>query len=249
MWRILSSILNLGNVEFDDSSYVDGQKPCSVVKNVYFDKVIKLLKIDASIFEESLVFKQVKVGSQVIKSPLTINQCRNVRDSFARQLYNNLFNWIVKVLNMILLPKNLNSAQSRTIGMLDIFGFEIFEKNSFEQFMINFANEKLQGLYIEYIFKNEKKIFIDEGLEKYTGLIKYTDNKDLLKALDFNKMPLGIFNLIDNTCKLNKDDKKLFNDIMKTHKKTAEIKLPRFVDKLNFTVVHTANDVEYYCDE
>lgn len=131
---------------------------------------------------------------------------------------------------------------------MDIFGFEIFEKNSLEQFFINFANERLQSLYIEYIFKNECKIFEEEGLAEYTQLIVYTDNKPIVNALEYHKLPPGIFNLVDGACAMNKTDDKLHADIKTQHQNSTVISFPKFAKEMSFTVKHTAREVEYLTD-
>jgi len=83
-------------------------------------------------------------------------------DAFAKDVFDKLFNWIVRKLNVKLLPTEEIKNQN-TFGLLDIFGFENFIKNSIEQFCINFTNEKLQFLYISYVFENERTIFENEG--------------------------------------------------------------------------------------
>ena len=136
-----------------------------------------------------------------------------------------------------------------TIGILDIFGFEIFKYNSLEQLFINFANERLQGLYIDYIFKNECKIFIDEGFGQYTSLIIYKDNKPVIDSLECSKQPPGVFDLLDQMSVTNKTDKEFFNEVQKAHKGSHLLAYPKiFKDEkdYNFSVKHTARDVTYY---
>lgn len=93
-------------------------------------------------FEEALTHKEIKVGMSVTKSPLSPQKCQNSIDSIAKDMYNRMFNWIVLKLNKTLIPENMK-MDFGIIGILDIFGFEIFEKNSLEQFFINYANERL----------------------------------------------------------------------------------------------------------
>jgi myosin-5 len=248
IWRMLASILHLGNLRIDESTYEEGSKACRIFRDETWEKVIALLQIDQNSFEEALTNKEIRVGASVTKSPLSPARTQNSIDTIARELYNRLFNWIVKKLNKTLLPTNPQDPNFLTIGVLDIFGFEIFGKNSIEQLFINFANEKLQGLYIDYIFKNECRIFEEEGLAQYTSLIEYKDNKPLLISLDNAKMPPGVFDLIDQTCSLNKNDETLHSEIMKTHKNSNYIGFPKFAKQLSFIVKHTARDVEYLTD-
>ena len=117
--------------------------------------------------------------------------CESARDSMSKALYDKLFNWLVKKLNKSIVPDNNNPQievktarksvsksdnkipDNLSIGLLDIFGFENFQVNSFEQICINFTNEKLQQLYISYIFKTEEQEFIDEGLKEYLCNLTY----------------------------------------------------------------------------
>lgn len=248
IWRMLATVLHLGNLKIDSSTYEEGSKACKIFRDESWEKVVGLLQIDQNSFEEALTNKEIRVGASVTKSPLPPARTQNSIDTIAREIYNRLFNWIVKKLNKTLLPSNPNDSNFLTIGVLDIFGFEIFGKNSIEQLFINFANEKLQGLYIDYIFKNECRIFEEEGLGQYTSLIEYKDNRLLLLALDNVKMPPGVFDLIDQTCSLNKNDETLHSEIMKTHKNSNYIAFPKFAKQLTFIVKHTARDVEYLTD-
>ena len=248
IWRMLASVLQIGNLKIDSSTYEEGSRACKIFRDETWEKVVGLLQIDQNSFEEALTNKEIRVGASVTKSPLPPARTQNSVDTIAREIYNRLFNWIVKKLNKTLLPSNPNDPSFLTTGVLDIFGFEIFGKNSIEQLFINFANEKLQGLYIDYIFKNECRIFEEEGLGQYTSLIEYKDNRLMLLALDNAKMPPGVFDLIDQTCSLNKNDETLHSEIMKTHKNSNYIAFPKFAKQLTFIVKHTARDVEYLTD-
>ncbi len=119
---------------------------------------------------------------QIILSPLTMAECQSNRDSLAKGLYDALFTWLVSKLNLSILPANseFHFSHDLSIGLLDIFGFENFKINSFEQLCINYTNEHLQQLYISYVFKNEEKVFIDDGLEKFLGNLVYDDNQPVL---------------------------------------------------------------------
>lgn len=129
-----------------------------------------------------------------------------------------------------------------SIDLLDIFGFEVFKKNSFEQFCINYANEKLQQLYISYVFKAEIEQFILEGLKEYLNELKFKDNKPLIDL--FEAPPLGLFNLLDESSSVASSDEALLNIIVKHHKNDENLKMPKG-SKENFIIIHTAKDVEY----
>ena len=245
IWRILAAVLYMGNFKVDESNYEEGSKGCKIIRDEAWNNVVELLEIDEDLFEEALTHKKLKVNTMITKSPLSPSHTKNNIDSISRDFYNKMFNWIVIKLNKTLLPDDPNDPNFMTIGVLDIFGFEIFEKNSIEQFFINFANEKLQGLYIEYIFENEKKVFNEEGLSEFTKLIHFTDNKPILLACDNTRMPPGIFDLVDQICALNKTDEHLHNEIMKSHKTSELITFPKYAKNLSFNLKHTARTVNY----
>lgn len=248
IWRILATVLHLGNVDIDDSEYAEGASPCTIRRSVHWTSICALMDINEAEFEQALTHKELKVANTVTKSPLSKAKTQNNIDSIAKELYNRMFNWIVTKLNTVLHPENLKDPNFLTIGVLDIFGFEIFDKNSLEQFFINYANERLQGLYIEYIFKNECMIFESEGLVEFTSLIQYTDNKPILLALDNPKVPPGVFDLVDQTCALNKTDENLHAEIVRAQKASEVVTIPKFSKNLSFIIKHTARDVEYLTD-
>ena len=176
-------------------------------------------------------------------------ECVSIRDAFTKSLYENLFNWLVKRLNnAISFDKNvkyediLSDKNRFSIGILDIFGFEVFKTNSLEQFCINFTNEKLQQLYISYVFKAEMNEFVAEGLKDYICELNYKDNQSLIDL--FEVAPQGVFNLLDESCSVSSNDDSLLNNIIKYHKTNENLKIPKII-KGTFIVVHSAKDVEY----
>lgn len=239
----MAAVLHLGNVRIDESTFVEGSKSCSIIENDSWKKFAKLMECDSEMMKLALTNKQMKNVGLV---PLRPDMAKAFVYSLAKELYDKMFNWIVLKLNNTLLPENPEDKNFKTIGVLDIFGFEIFDVNSLEQFFINYANERLQALYIEYIFKNEKKIFEEENLHKFVGMIKFEDNAEMLKALD-GMNPVGIFKLMDQSCQMNKGDDYLYKNIKQIHKKSGYIKFPKF-SKSVFGVVHTARDVDYSID-
>ena len=166
-----------------------------------------------------------------------------IRDSINKDLYDRLFSYLVHKLNSTIspLPGTLNDTPF-CIGLLDIFGFECFAKNSFEQLCINFTNEKLQQLYISYVFKAEKDEFFREGLEEFICELKFQDNQPIIELLE--QPPIGIFNLLDESCAIAGDDEKLLNKIKNSHKKNSFFQAAK-LNKDGFIVIHSAKDVEY----
>jgi len=269
IWDMVAVVLHLGNINFDESTF-DGQnnKPCNITNQESFKKIIELLAVKEKSLEEALTHKTRKINSNVYKTPIPKIDCQSIRlllkiiflnllfkiknrDSFTKSLYEKLFNYLIKRLNWsISTPEYRNidieqliSDKSRfSIGLLDIFGFEVFKKNSFEQLCINFANEKLQQLYISYVFKAEINEFIKEGLKEFLCELTFKDNQHIIDLLE--GAPLGIFNLLDESSAIASTDESLLNNMIKQHKTNDNFKTPKGTREC-FIIVHTAKEVEY----
>lgn len=269
VFKMIATTLNLGNVDIDTSCWVEGDNPCGLVGSGYLDRVLDNLGLNdhKAQFISGIVSKRVITpDKKVIMTPRSPAQAEGIKDALAKDIFNNVFNWIVRKLNNNLLPKkdddgndfnlagmsNLERSERLkkeylTVGLLDIFGFEDFQVNSIEQFCINYTNEKLQNLYISYVFKAEKTIFEQEGLGEFLTMIKYTDNMPIIEMLD--KKPNGIYHLLDSVGKMaqddGKDDAKFVDQVQKTHGKCPYMFWHK-MDKTKFGIKHTAKDVYYY---
>lgn len=126
-------------------------------KNPSLVTATRLLGIKAAEFRKWIVKKQIITRSEKIVTSLNPTQANVVKDSVAKYVYANLFEWLVGVINDSLSSPDA-SAISTFIGVLDIYGFEHFKKNSFEQFCINYANEKLQQQFNQHVFKLEQEV-------------------------------------------------------------------------------------------
>ena len=126
--------------------------------------------------------------------PLNPTQAVAVRDALAKAVYNNLFEWIVARVNVSMATR---SAVANTIGILDIYGFEIFEKNSFEQICINYVNEKLQQIFIQLTLRTEQEEYAREQI--HWAPIKYFDNKVVCDLIE-EKRPPGVFAALNDAC-------------------------------------------------
>ena len=188
IFRMLAAILWIGNISFIENEEGNAQiRDTSVT-----DFVAYLLQVDASLLMKCLVERIMQTShgmkrGSVYHVPLNPVQATAVRDALAKAIYNNLFDWIVDRVNVSL---QAFPGADKSIGILDIYGFEIFEHNSFEQICINYVNEKLQQIFIQLTLKAEQETYEREKI-KWTP-IKYFDNKvvcDLIEA----KRPPGIF--------------------------------------------------------
>lgn len=217
----------------------------------------EILKLNYDEFARSIRFKFREIGGEVIASPFDKNECIVARDSVAKELYNRMFNWLVIRMNSSIMPEEFLKPGADTvalyksylhIGLLDIFGFEIFPKNSLEQLCINYTNEKLQQLYVSYVFKAENKEFIEEGLEDYLKGIQFEDNQAVLDFIDMSSKDFpGVFQILDDLCTINSNDEAFFTKVQKLHGKNPKAVFPR-MGKEKFAIVHTAATVEYFVE-
>ena len=189
IWHYLAAILHLGNMEFNDTDFKNSgeNQPCTIIQENSLKLICDLLAIDQEAFSTSLIKKKTKFGAKdIIFKPINKNECNTLKDSLCKRLYEKLFIWLVNRINMSNQDKSL-----KTIGLLDIFGFEKFEINSLEQICINYTNEKLHQLYIEYVFKAEKKELSEQGLTVQADkLIVPEDNIHVINVIEMVFMPI-----------------------------------------------------------
>jgi myosin-5 len=241
IWRILAALLHIGNIKIAASrneSQLAASEPAVV-------KACELLGIDAAEFAKWTVKKQLVTRGEKIISNLTPQQATVVRDSVAKYIYSSLFDWLVETMNAFLAPEEVLQQVQSFIGVLDIYGFEHFAKNSFEQFCINYANEKLQQEFNQHVFKLEQEEYLREEIDW-----KFIDFSDNQPCIDLIEGKLGVLALLDEESRLpmgtdesfvNKLHHNYANDKHKFYKK------PRF-GKSSFTVCHYAVDVTYESD-
>uniref|UniRef100_A0AAQ5XWN0 Unconventional myosin-Id n=1 Tax=Amphiprion ocellaris TaxID=80972 RepID=A0AAQ5XWN0_AMPOC len=168
VYKILATILHLGNLTFG----VDGD--VTLIENTKLVSVIKdLLSTKEENVEKALLYRTVATGRDVIEKQHTTQEASYGRDALAKAMYERLFCWIVGRINDIIEVKNYDArvhGKNTVIGVLDIYGFEIFQNNSFEQFCINYCNEKLQQLFIQLVLKQEQEEYQREGIPwKHVG--------------------------------------------------------------------------------
>ncbi|OOF92273.1 hypothetical protein ASPCADRAFT_153869 [Aspergillus carbonarius ITEM 5010] len=241
IFRVLAALLHLGNVRITatrtDSS-LSPSEPSLV-------QACEMLGIDANEFAKWIVKKQLITRGEKITSNLTQQQATVVRDSVAKFIYSSLFDWLVDKINRGLATDSVLSKFKSFIGVLDIYGFEHFAKNSFEQFCINYANEKLQQEFNQHVFKLEQEEYVREQID--WTFIDFSDNQP---CIDLIEAKLGILSLLDEESRLPMGSDEQF--VTKLHHNFAAdkqkfYKKPRF-GKSAFTICHYAVDVTYESD-
>ncbi|XP_073513352.1 unconventional myosin-IXb isoform X3 [Phyllobates terribilis] len=194
IFSILSAILYLGNVTYKKKAS-GRDEGLDVGPPEVLDTLSQLLQVKREMLVEALTKRKTVTVNEKLILPYSVNEAVTARDSMAKSLYSALFDWIVLRINHALLNKKdvEESVNCLSIGVLDIFGFEDFETNSFEQFCINYANEQLQYYFNQHIFKLEQEEYKGEGISWHN--IDYTDNVGCIHLI--SKKPTGLFYLLD----------------------------------------------------
>ncbi|XVE72979.1 hypothetical protein DITRI_Ditri11bG0081300 [Diplodiscus trichospermus] len=241
IFRIVAAILHLGNIAFakgeEDSSILQDDK-----SKFHLQMTAELLMCDPQALEVALCKRVMITPEEVIKRSLDPVAATVSRDGLAKTIYSRLFDWLVNKINVSI---GQDPHSKCLIGVLDIYGFESFKSNSFEQFCINFTNEKLQQHFNQHVFKMEQAVYKDEEID--WSYVEFVDNQDVLDLIE--KKPGGIISLLDETCMFPKSTHETFAQKLyqtfKDHKRFVKPKLAR----TEFTVVHYAGEVQYQADQ
>ncbi|KAK0409310.1 hypothetical protein QR680_004468 [Steinernema hermaphroditum] len=249
IFRLLAGLLYLGNIGF-----VAGPGDGSTVNSDHASTVAmlcsKLYEIDQQALGTWLTAREIRAGMDVVRKQLNEQQATANRDALAKMIYASLFGWIVEKINASLRDKDSKSsskskakqAAQRFIGVLDIYGFETFEINSFEQFCINYANEKLQQQFNQHVFKLEQEEYVREEISWVR--IDFYDNQPCIDLIEGRP---GIIDYLDEQCKMVRaTDADWLNQLRNcgTIKKREHFVLPKFKDP-SFMIRHFAADVSY----
>ncbi|XP_069684998.1 unconventional myosin-XV isoform X7 [Periplaneta americana] len=241
IFRILASVLHLGNVYFHRKQLKHGQEGVEIGSDAEIRWTGHLLHLSPDGIKRALTTKTTEARNERVVTPLSIDQALDARDAFAKALYNALFSWLVSRINQIVYKGTKRTA---AISILDIFGFEDFKENSFEQLCINYANENLQFYFNKHIFKLEQQEYAKEKIEWQT--ISYTDNLPVIHLIA--KKPVGILHLLDDESNFPKATDLSF--LEKCHYNHALDELysrPR-MSSMEFAVKHYAGQVWYSVD-
>lgn len=241
IFQILAALLHLGNIKISSA----GEDSMLSADEASLQKACMMLGIDPASFAKWTTKKQIVARGDKVITHLTPQRATVVRDSVAKFIYSSLFDWLVETINDSLATEDVIGNVHSFIGVLDIYGFEHFAKNSFEQFCINYANEKLQQEFNQHVFKLEQEEYLREQID--WTFIDFSDNQP---CIDLIEGKLGILSLLDEESRLpgGADE----NFVTKLHHNYAAdknrfYKKPRF-GKSTFTVCHYAIDVTYESD-
>ncbi|VAH16739.1 unnamed protein product [Triticum turgidum subsp. durum] len=241
IFRVVAAILHLGNVEFSEGSEADSSVPKDDKSQFHLRTAAELFMCDEKSLEESLCKRVMVTRGESIVRNLDSRAAALSRDALARMVYSRLFDWLVNKINTTI---GQDPTSKLLIGVLDIYGFESFKTNSFEQFCINLTNEKLQQHFNQHVFKMEQEEYTKEEID--WSYIQFVDNQEILDLIE--KKPGGIIALLDETCMLRNSNHETFAEkLYQKFKDNPHFSRPKF-SRSDFTIHHYAGNVTYQTD-
>jgi myosin-5 len=254
VFQLLAGILHLGNVAYEPDSQDNASLPAA--SKAVTEDTAHYLGVDVTTLQKNLVTTEVKTRGETFNKPLSVPNAGYVRDALAKAVYGRVFDWLVLRID----DAFAGDCEPRSfIGVLDIYGFEFFELNSFEQLCINFANEKLQMHFNQSVFNQEKAMYAAEAIT--VPEVAYRDNAGVIDAIEAKGT--GILDLLDQTCKMPRATDQAFCEaVQDRHQRSKVISPPRMSSRGKkgapkqrnfrpdeaFVVKHFAGDVTYCVD-
>ncbi|XP_005861515.1 PREDICTED: unconventional myosin-VI isoform X9 [Myotis brandtii] len=225
LFRVVAGVLHLGNIDFEEAGSTSGGCNLKNKSTQSLEYCAELLGLDQDDLRVSLTTRVMLTTAggtkgTVIKVPLKVEQANNARDALAKTVYSHLFDHVVNRVNQCF-PFETSSY---FIGVLDIAGFEYFEHNSYEQFCINYCNEKLQQFFNERILKEEQELYQKEGLG--VNEVHYVDNQDCIDLVEAKLV--GILDILDEENRLPQpSDQHFTSAVHQKHKEHFRLTIPR----------------------
>ncbi|KAL6471340.1 hypothetical protein MHYP_G00199900 [Metynnis hypsauchen] len=247
--NIIASVLHLGNVQFGGEDSGNAY----ITTDTQIKYLARLLGVDGSVLKEALTHKKITAKGEELMSPLNQEQASSARDALSKAIYGRTFTWLVNKINDSLAFKDdsFSSKNASVIGLLDIYGFEVFQNNSFEQFCINYCNEKLQQLFIELTLKSEQEEYEAEGITWEP--VQYFNNKIICDLVE--EKFKGIISILDEECLRPGDASDItflekLEDTVGGHvhflsHKLADGKTRKVMGRDEFRLLHYAGEVNY----
>ncbi|XP_027708716.1 unconventional myosin-VI isoform X1 [Vombatus ursinus] len=239
LFRVVAGVLHLGNIDFEETGSTSGGCNLKNKSTQSLECCAELLGLDQDDLRVSLTTRVMLTTAggtkgTVIKVPLKVEQANNARDALAKTVYSHLFDHVVNRVNQCF-PFETSSF---FIGVLDIAGFEYFEHNSFEQFCINYCNEKLQQFFNERILKEEQELYQKEGLG--VNEVHYVDNQDCIDLIEAKLV--GVLDILDEENRLPQPSDQHFTAVVhQKHKDHFRLTIPR---KSKLTIHRNIRDDE-----
>ncbi|XP_022054009.2 unconventional myosin-Ih [Acanthochromis polyacanthus] len=245
LFGIVASVLHLGNIQFDS----DSKGHALLNDNTELHWVSDLLGVDVQNLQEGLTFRKIEAKKDQVLTPFTTDHAIYARDALSKAIYGHTFTWLVNRINESM--ENKDPSRKTVIGLLDIYGFEVFYVNSFEQFCINYCNEKLQQLFIQLTLKAEQDEYEAENIEWEP--VQFFNNKIICDLVE--EKHRGIISILDEECLRPGDATDLtflerLEDKMGNHPhfvthKLADKMTRKTLERGDFRLLHYAGEVTY----
>ncbi|XP_028312554.1 unconventional myosin-Ih isoform X2 [Gouania willdenowi] len=245
LFGIVASVLHLGNIQFVS----DSQGHAAINGSAELGWVSNLLGLDADALREGLTLRRIEAKTDQVLSPFTTDHAIYARDALAKAIYGQTFTWLVSRINESM--ENKDPSRKTVIGLLDIYGFEVFYSNSFEQFCINYCNEKLQQLFIQLTLKAEQEEYEAEGIEWEP--VQFFNNKIICDLVE--EKHRGIISILDEECLrpgdatdltfLEQLENKMGNHPHLVTHKLADKMTRKTLERGDFRLLHYAGEVTY----
>jgi len=240
IWKILAALLHLGNVTYR-ATQVKNIDATEIVDKDAVQRACRLLGMNGNELSTALVTRSIVTRGESVSTTMGTEASMDVRDAFVKGIYGRLFIWIIDKINKAIF-KSTPRHTRKSIGVLDIFGFENFDNNSFEQLCINYANENLQQFFVHHIFKMEQEEYSNEGIN--WSKIEFVDNQEALDMIAVK--PMNIFALVDEESKFPKGtDATLLTKLNTQHGKDKNYLKPKSDLNQLFGISHFAGVVFY----
>jgi myosin-3 len=239
MLKACAAVLLIGDTEFKPAG--DGVE---VVASPKLDKAAAMIEVEVDALRNALKYTTLYTRGEATQKLFNMDQAKEAKEALSKAIFNNVFMWVFDVCNVALADTTGASVVTNTMGVLDIFGFEVFKLNSIEQMCIDVTNEQLQHFFNHHIFEMEQVEYLKEGVD--VSKISYVDNQSTLD-LFLKKQPQGIFSLLDDESKFPKGTDMGFVEKcagLKAHPSGAFAPAKSSQD-LSFTVTHYAGPVTY----
>ncbi|XP_076812859.1 unconventional myosin-VIIa-like isoform X2 [Clavelina lepadiformis] len=245
IYRLLAGILHIGNFTFKETM-IENLDACEIVHTSAMKLTAQLFGVNDQTLMRALTQRTLVTRGETVTSPMNIDQAYDVKDAYIKGVYGRMFIWIVDKINKTI-GKEMNSKNkinTYSIGLLDIFGFENFGDNSFEQLCINFANENLQQFFVRHVFKLEQEEYNKEDIDWQH--ITFKDNQDVLDMIAVK--PMNILALINEEAMFPRGtDRTLLNKLVHHHEKSELFGKPKSQVDITFGIQHFAGHVRYNC--
>ncbi|XP_052238013.1 myosin-IIIb-like isoform X2 [Dreissena polymorpha] len=246
IFGVIAAILHTGNIDFLEKASVTHTADGVEIENTQLvNTVAKLLGLESRDLTEVLTTTGMVARGEVIIRENSMHEALDVRDAMSKALYGRLFSWIVNKCNVLLQPDGqlYKQEEINIIGLLDIFGFENFPSNSFEQLCINIANEQIQYYFNQHIFAWELQEYKNEGIDGKA--ITFVDNRPLLDM--FLVKPMGLLALLDEESHFPKATDWTLVEKFHQNVKSHYYSRPKATASLYFSIDHYAGKVRYDC--